>query len=509
MIEHLPILVVVLPLVGAPVSLGLGMLSERTGWYVAAITCLAHVAVAGLLFLRTLATGPISYAAGNFPLPQGIELAVDAISATVVLVVAVVTAAVVVYARGAGPRSNAFFSLLLLLVGGLSGMSVTGDTFNLYVFLEIAGLAAYALVASGDGEESALAAFRYLLLGTVGASLYLLGVGYLLIATGTLNMADLASQIGTDALPYTSPLVLAAFGLIVGGLSVKVALFPLHTWQPDAYATAPDSVATLISALVSTVAAYAIGRLILSVFTPAFFQAVPIAQTAVLAGAGVSILAGSVLAVLQEDVRRMLAYSSVSQFGMVVAGFAIATPIAVFGALVHLVGHAIMKGGLFATAGLVERRTGARTVDEFAGLVDRSPVGAGAVAVLGLAMVGVPPAVGFVGKWYIVVGAVEAGSWAVAGLVVASTLLTLAYFARLVERMFVADGVAEGNVPSADATDSARRAEPAAMTDGRGATVSPGMVAVVVAAALGAILLGPAVSALQPYVTDAVTAVIA
>ncbi|MHB9285726.1 proton-conducting transporter membrane subunit [Halobacteriales archaeon Cl-PHB] len=505
MIDHLPVLVVVVPLIAAPVALGLGLVSDRTGWHVAALASLLHVAVAGLLFRRVLAEGRLSYAAGNFPLPQGIELAVDAISATVVLLVAVVAAAVVAYARTAGPRTNGFFTLYLLLVGGLSGMTVTGDAFNLYVFLEIAGLTAYGLVASGDSEESAVAAFRYLLIGTVGASLYLLGVGYLLIATGTLNMADLAGQIGTEAMPYTSPLVVAAFGLIVGGLSVKVALFPLHTWQPDAYSTAPDSVATLISALVSTVAAYAVGRLILSVFTPDFFVAVPVAQTAILAGAGASILAGSALAVLQSDIRRMLAYSSVSQFGMVVAGFVVATPLAVFGALVHLVGHAIMKGGLFATAGVVERATGAREIDDFAGLVDRSPVGAAAVAVLGLAMVGVPPAVGFVGKWYIVVGAVEAGRWAVAALVVTSTVLTLAYFARLVERMFVADAGPDAESASAESPSSA---EPAAMTDGRGsAAVSPGMVAVVVAAALAAVLLGPAMSALQPFVTDALTVI--
>jgi len=168
-------------------------------------------------------------------------------------------------------------------------------------------------------------------------------------------------------------------------------------------------VSTLISALVSTVAAYSLARVVFSVFTVEFFAAVPLAQDALFALAAVSVVVGSALAVSQRDVRRMLAYSSVSQFGLVVAGFAVASSTAVVGAIIHLVGHAVMKGGLFATAGIIERKTGARTIEEYAGLTDRAPVAAAAFAVLAFSMVGVPPAVGFVGKWYIVLGAIEVG----------------------------------------------------------------------------------------------------
>jgi len=302
-------------------------------------------------------------------------------------------------------------------------MSITGDVFNLYVFLEITGLAAYALVASGDRDITAVAALKYLIVGTVGASLYLLGVGYLLVATGTLNMADLATKIPQVDGGYTSTLILAAFGLMTAGLAVKVALYPVHTWQPDAYANAPDSVSTLISALVSTVAAYSLARVVFSVFTVEFFAAVPLAQDALFALAAVSVVVGSALAVSQRDVRRMLAYSSVSQFGLVVAGFAVASSTAVVGAIIHLVGHAVMKGGLFATAGIIERKTGARTIEEYAGLTDRAPVAAAAFAVLAFSMVGVPPAVGFVGKWYIVLGAIEVGAWPLVAVLLTSTVL--------------------------------------------------------------------------------------
>ncbi|WP_276271496.1 monovalent cation/H+ antiporter subunit D family protein [Haloarcula litorea] len=485
MIEHLPVLLVALPIVGGAVPLVASLFTDRVGWTVATLTMAVHVALSALLGWRVWTTGTVDYAVGGFEIPYGIELVVDGLSAIVVLLIGVVALGVLAYARRAGPRSNATYALYLLLVTGLTGMTVTGDVFNLYVFLEITGLAAYGLVASGREAPAAVAALKYLVIGTVGASLYLLGVGYALAATGTLNMADLATELA--AVGYDSTLVLTAFGLMIGGLTVKVALFPLHTWQPDAYANAPDSISALISALVSTVSAYAIGRLLFSVFTVDFFRAVPEARVALLALACVSVVAGSTLAVTQTNVQRMLAYSSVSQFGLVVAGFALATPMAVVGATVHLVGHAVMKGGLFAASGVIERETGATTLGGYAGLGGRVPAGAGSFAVLALGMVGVPPAIGFVGKWFIVVGAVEAGLWPVVVVLLASTLLTLAYFARLVERLYFAEPTIR---------------DEAAVADGGDRPVSLGMTAVVVGAAVLAVALTAAVPAIEQVLLE-------
>ncbi|WP_254280227.1 monovalent cation/H+ antiporter subunit D family protein [Haloarcula marina] len=480
MIEHLPVLLVVLPIVGGTLPLVASFYTDRIGWYVATAAMLCHTVLAGLLGWTVWTDGVVSYAVGGFAAPYGIELVVDGLSVALVALVSVVSLGVLAYARSAGPRSNAFYSQFLLLATGLTGMSITGDVFNLYVFLEITGLAAYGLVASGREANAAVAALKYLIVGTIGASLYLLGVGYALAATGTLNMADLADKLA--AVGYDSTLVLTAFGLMVGGLTVKVALFPLHTWQPDAYANAPDTVSAYISALVSTVSAYALARLLFSVFTVQFLDAVPVAQWALLGLGCVSIVAGSALAVSQSSVQRMLAYSSVSQFGLVVAGFTVATPIAVVGATVHLVGHAVMKGGLFAASGIIERRTGATTVGGYAGMAARTPLAAGSFAVLALAMVGVPPAVGFVGKWYIVVGAVEANAWPVVAVLLASTLLTLAYFARLVERLYFAEPTIR---------------EETAVADGGDSPVSTGMITVVVAAAVLAVALTAAVPAIE------------
>ncbi|WP_336357742.1 monovalent cation/H+ antiporter subunit D family protein [Haloarcula sp. CGMCC 1.6347] len=491
MIEQLPVLLVVLPIVGGSIPLVASLVSDRAGWPVATLTLVGQAGLAGLLAWTVSASGTVSYAVGGFAAPYGIELVVDGLSGAVALLVAVVSLGVLAYARQAGPHSNAFYGLYLLLVAGLTGMTVTGDVFNLYVFLEITGLAAYGLVASGRDASAAVAALKYLIIGTVGASLYLLGVGYLLAATGTLNMADLASKLGEMA-AYDSTLVLTAFGLMIGGLTVKVALFPLHTWQPDAYANAPDTVSAFISALVSTVSAYALARLLFSVFTVEFLAAVPVARWALVGLACVSIIAGSALAVSQDSVQRMLAYSSVSQFGLVIAGFAIATPLAVVGATVHLLGHAVMKGGLFAATGVIERKTGATTVNGYAGMGSRVPLSAFSFAVLSLAMVGVPPAVGFVGKWYIVLGAVNAENWAVVAVLLASTLLTLAYFARLVERLYFA----EATIHSEDTPDEAP------VTDGSGQAVSFGMIAVVVIAAALAVALTAAVPAFEQVLRE-------
>jgi multicomponent Na+:H+ antiporter subunit D len=258
-------------------------------------------------------------------------------------------------------------------------------------------------------------------------------------------------------------------------------------------------VSGLISALVSTVAAYALIRIVFTVFTVDFLAANEFAQTVLVAGAVVSIVVGSVLAVTQREIKRMLAYSSVSQFGLVVGAIAVANGTALTGAMIHLVGHAIMKGGLFLTSGLIADETDARTIDAYEGLAERTPIGAAAFGVLALGMVGVPPAVGFVGKWYIALGAVEGEAWPLAVVILASTLLTLAYFARILERMFFREATPVSADEASAADANSRSQGQTVVTDGIGpdvvartTQVSIGMRATVVAAAVLAVLLGVA-----------------
>jgi multicomponent Na+:H+ antiporter subunit D len=514
MIENLPALLVVLPIIAATLPLFFGLRYERVGWTIATLTT---TALFGLSLWLTVAvfstTEPVIHPLGGFPRPVGIELVADPLSAPFVLLVMGVSAGVLAYTRKGGPRGNNFYSAYLLLVGGLSGLALTGDVFNMFVFLEIVGLTTYALIAYGKSGESAIAALKYLIIGTVGASLYLVGVGFLFVATGTLNMIDLATAIPEQA-GYTDPLIQVAFAFIFVGFAIKIALFPLHTWQPDAYQRAPDGVTPMISALVSTVSAYALFRLTYSVFTVDFLVATPYAAEIIVIAGSVSVLAGSVLAVMQTEVKRMLAYSSISQFGLVVLAYGLINDTALIGAIIQLLGHAIMKGGLFLAVGIIAAGVGARTVKEYSGLAKRMPFAAGALAVLGLALVGVPPSIGFVGKWFIAVGAVEAGAWPVAVVIFLSTMLTLAYIARLLEAMYFSPATSQ-SAPQAVAADggeaqpegegsprkdeqpsresSERSPAPTEPRDPNAIapdTVSSGMLAVTILAALLAVALG-------------------
>ncbi len=475
-------LLVAVPILASTLPLFLGLRFERIGWPIAVATLTVEVVLAALVAHRVFTDGRFTHELGGYPAPYGIELVADGLSMLVVVLIAIVSLSVLGYARVAGPRRNSFYVAYLLLCGGLMGVSLTGDVFNLFVFLEITGLATYALVASDRSGRSAVAALKYLIIGTAGASLYLVGVGYAFVATGTLNMVDLSNELG-ETVAYTDPLVVASFAFVAVGLGVKAAVFPLHTWIPDAYAESPDTVTAYISGLVSTVGAYALARLIYTVYTVEFFEAVPLAQDALVALATVGIVAGSVLAVMQPDVKRMLAYSSVSQFGMIVAAFGLANETALIGGVIHLIGHGFLKTGLFVAAGVLATAYGARTVQAYANLGYRSPYTTAALGVLALALVGIPPSIGFLGKWYIALGAVNADAWVVAAVIFASTLLTLLYVARLLETLYFRPRDSVDIQFDELLADGGERDDPSTR-------VSVGMVVVAVAFALAAVGLG-------------------
>ena len=449
--SDLPAMLVAFPMLFSVVALLAGLARQDTGWPVAVVATAVQVAAAAVLANRAFEE-TVTYVVGGFSAPFGIELVVDGLSATMALLVAVVSLATLAFARVAGPRGNSFYSGYLLLVGGLTGLVLTGDLFNMFVFLEIVGISTYALIAADRSGASAYASLKYLVVGTVGASLYLLGVGYAFLATGTLNMLDMQVQIVEQA-SYADPLIRASYALIVAGLGLKIAVFPIHAWQPDAYQRAPDAVTTIVAALVSTASAYALIRVSYTVFTVDFLAANDAITTVMLIVAGASILAGSALAAMQSDLKRMFAYSSVAQFGMIVAAIALANETALLGGIVHLIGHGLLKFGLFLGVGLLALGYGGRELDDLASAARSAPYTAGAIAVLGLGLVGIPPSVGFLGKWYIGVGAVESSMGAgdpagigIAVVIFVSTLFTLSYVARVIERFYFAGvGLSDGH----------------------------------------------------------------
>ena len=397
--------------------------------------------------------GDIQYRLGGWAPPIGIEVLIDPLSAFVAVTITAVALVVLIPSRqlmadelpngGGGP----FASVVLLLMAGLTGIVITGDLFNLFVFLEISSLAAYALVAIGGGKAT-VSGFRYLILGTVGGSFYLLGVGFIYFMTGTLNMAD-AARLLPEVQDTTT--VVAAVVLITLGLGLKMALFPLHQWLPDAYTYAPSPVTALIAPIMTKVYAYSLIRMYLSVFPPGYItDIVPISTVLVVLGM-IGILFGSVMAFAQQDIRRMLAYSSISQLAFIALGIGLANSLALIGAVLHILNHAVMKACLFLAVGSIRSQAGVVSVAQIGGLGRRMPLTMGAFTVGALSMIGVPPSSGFFSKWYLVQGGIDASNWVAVAVILASSLLTAIYFFRVLERVYFAapDRAETGDVKEA------------------------------------------------------------
>jgi multicomponent Na+:H+ antiporter subunit D len=362
-----------------------------------------------------------------------------------------------------------FFATISLLLAALLGMVVTGDLFNLYVFIEIASIAAYTLVALPGGAAS-LAGFRYVLAGTVGASFYLLGLAYLFALTGTLNLADMTVQLAKVG---PSPAVLVALAFIVCGLGLKMALFPLHGWLPDAYASAPFGAAAFIAAVMTKVNAFALLRVLHAVLWPILPDDLPIGTLIAWLGAA-GIIAGSVMALAQTDAKRLLAYSSVSHLGYVALGIGLGTRTALIGAVLHIVAHALAKCCLFLVVGGVAYRGVDRNPDAWGGLGRKMPASMAALVVAALSMIGLPPTAGFFSKWYLLLATLEAGSPTLLVVLLASSLLNAWYFFRLIESAYFA--------PAAEPADEERA--------GRAAELPAAMLAPITAVGATIVIVG-------------------
>jgi multicomponent Na+:H+ antiporter subunit D len=439
MTSMLPVLPLLPLLIGAVVALLASLWRPSTAQFVAMLATGSALAASATGLVRVVSEGPLRHELGGWPPPVGIEYVLDPLSAFLATTIALVGLLIAAYPPATAfdcdpARGQPLHALVLLLLTGLMGVVLSGDLFHLFVFIEIFALATYPLVALG-GDRGALAALRYLLLGTIGSGLYLLGVGFVYFSTGTLNMADAAVRLAPLA---DNPATLGALGLIVIGLGLKMALFPLHVWLPDAHASAPPGVAALLAAVQVKAGAYALIRIVHGVFGPAYLDGGGVTVTTALTwfGAG-GILYGSVLAIRQPDIKRMLAYSTVAQLGYIGIGIGIGTPLAIVAALLHVLNHAVMKSGLFLAVGGILDRTNLKTIARYSGLGRRMPLTMGGFALLALSMVGIPPLAGFWSKWYLIVATLEDGMWPLAVIVGLSSLLTAVYFLRLFERIFV------------------------------------------------------------------------
>lgn len=438
MTEHAPVLILLAPLANALVTPLLAFRSAMLSRASTAIATLSSLLFSVQALHHALSEGAWHYHMGGWPPPWGIELVIDPLSGVLAVLVSGMGVFAAFYSipyfsGTTRERAGLFRSVFSLLLLGLLGIVVTGDLFNLYVFLEISSLSAYALLSAG-GSRAVVATFRYLLVGTVAASFYLIGVGYLYSVTGTLNMADMSARL---TVPLDSPVILVGVAFIVIGLAIKAALFPLHGWLPDAYTYAPGAAIGFIAAVMSKVSAYALYRVLYFVFDVERGPGEPL----LLLGwaSAIAVVAGSIAAVAQKDVQRMLAYSSISQMGYIIMGIAMGTPLALAGALLHLLNHAVMKGCLFMAVNAIQWQAGVYRVRDFAGMGRRFPLTMAAFTVAALSMIGLPPTAGFFSKYYLVLAAIELGHVPFLLALIASSLIGAVYFFRVIEQIYLVE----------------------------------------------------------------------
>ncbi|MCB1509729.1 MAG: monovalent cation/H+ antiporter subunit D family protein [Hyphomicrobiaceae bacterium] len=437
---HLPILQVLVPLFGALVSAFF-----RRGvfaWAVALVVSWACFFISAWLLVKVMQTGQtLSYVMGGWSVPQGIEYRIDVLNAFVLVLVTSVGAVVMLYAKRSVAhevdthRQAWFYTMYLLCLTGLLGITVTGDAFNVFVFLEVSSLATYVLIALGRHRRGLLASYQYLIVGTIGATFYVIGIGLLYVVTGSLNLGDIAERLGPASADYSRP-ILAGLAFLTVGICLKLALFPMHVWLPNAYAYAPSVATAFLAGTATKVAVYLLLRIYFTLFGKAFtFAQLHVAEVLLVLSVAAMFLA-SFSSVFEQHAKRMLAYSSVAQIGYITLGISIANQLALAGGIVHLFNHAVTKAALFLAMGAVFYRTGTLRIDDFAGLGRKMPLTMAAFVIGGLSIIGVPGTAGFVSKWYLAIGALEKGYWPLVFVIMLSSLIAVVYIGRIVEAAY-------------------------------------------------------------------------
>ena len=437
MTHHLPVLLFLLPLFAA-ISMPVVCLRHQNRCWPLALAALSAMSVLAIVNLFMVwQYGEVRYALSGWAPPVGIEWVADGLASLMLVALSLLGLTALIFARTTAPAdlkngTMYFYALILLLISALTGVVFAGDLFNLFVFLEVAALSSYGLVGVAGGR-ALVAAFRYLLLGTLGASFYLLGVSYFYAATGTLNMADMAEH-----LPHllTSKAIVGGLLFMFIGLGIKMALVPFHAWLPDAYTYAPESVSPFLASLMTKVALFGWIRIIFWVLgTEVVISHIPVLLFVNILGILAAVI-GAFLALTQYALKRMFAYGGISHIGIILIGVSQGNRTGFVGGVFYLLNDAVMQAALFFLAGVVIVRYGARSVEEFGNLRRESAWVTGAFLMMALSMIGLPPTGGFFGKWYIILGALEANNYWAVGAVLLSTLLTLAYFVKLFERLF-------------------------------------------------------------------------
>lgn len=396
-------------------------------------------------FAKLAADGTnIAYAVGGWDVPWGIEVLINPFSAFMLLVISFVSLLILIYAtsslsaevpeRGIGW----YYTIFLLLVASMMGMVITNDLFNMYVFIEVTGISACALVLAKGTRLSTEAAFKYLLLATVGSGFILFGISLLYLITGNLNITFVANEFSVVYAQYPY-LIWTVLSFFLVGFGIKSALFPLHVWLPDAHSSAPTASSAILSGLVVKVYIVALIKFYFLIFGFEMLDYIYIRHMILIMAAS-AMIGGSMFAFVQLNLKRRLAYSSVAQIGYIFLGIGLGSATGLAAGILHIFNHAIMKVCLFLAAGAIYRQTGEKQVNHLQGIAYKMPITIGAFTVAALSMIGLPLFSGFISKWYLAIGSIEAGMPLFVGLIIISGLLNASYFLPIVwQAFFVVD----------------------------------------------------------------------
>ncbi|QUI60021.1 MULTISPECIES: proton-conducting transporter transmembrane domain-containing protein [Wolbachia] len=437
---QLPILQVIIPIIASMFCFLTR--KHRVSWFISFFTTAATFFISLMLLVKTYNGEIITYYLGDWAPPYGIELRIDILNSLILTLVNFIALISVLYSFYINEKEisknkiTGFYSLFLLCLSGLLGILVTNDIFNLYVFLEISSLSSYVLVSMGRDKKALVAAFEYLISGTVGATFYLFGIGLLYSMTGTLNMSDMAERI----VPlYDNNIIRLGTLFIFVGLSIKMALFPLSKWLVNAYSEAPSFISVFFSGTVTKVMIYVFIRIFYNVFQQNFF--LPLHNVIIIL-ALCAIVFGSISAIIEKDIKRLFAHSSISQIGYILLMLGLNSKSGLFSAVLHIVNHSMIKTSLFMVAGCISYKFGMTKIENLSGLKKSMLYTTLAFTLLSLALIGVPLTNGFVSKWYMMQAILESHAWISLAVFAAGSFLALIYMWRVVEKMYFENSAA-------------------------------------------------------------------
>ena len=449
-IKNLPILVVLTPLM---MSLIVVLISNNfLSWLLTLFTTLITLIFSLLLYQEVYLHTAISYALGNWVPPLGIEYLIDKVSIIPIIIISLISFLATFFASNIMPAEinnssiSKVYSLWLLAIAGLIGLVTTGDAFNLFVFLEISSLASVALVAMGGqkDKQALVAAYNYLILGAIGATFYVIGVGLLYGITGTLNLADLSNRIAEIS---DNKALIAGFGFMVIGIMLKAAVFPLHIWLPRAYAYAPSAVSVLLAATATKASLYILARILFSVFDISDNLVTYTLQYIILPLSILAMFAGTIMAIYEKDIKRLLAHSSIAQIGYITLAFAIGTKASVAAGFIHLFNHALIKGALFMAITSMGFYINKRiTINNLSGLGRAMPITFVCFVICSLSLAGIPLTAGFISKLYIIKASISADGIWIAFLILASSALSVVYLWKMIEALWFHESPKEPNI---------------------------------------------------------------